>query len=43
MFLKARSMVSVRDLLRGIIVQSGNDACIALAEGLAAVRRPLRK
>ena len=34
MFLKARSRVEVRDLLRGIIVQSGNDACIALAEGL---------
>ena len=35
MFLKARSRVQVRDLLRGVIVQSGNDACIALAEGLA--------
>ena len=34
MFLKARSRVEVRDLLRGVIVQSGNDACIALAEGL---------
>lgn len=35
MFLKARSRVPVIDLLRGIIIQSGNDACIALAEGLA--------
>ena len=35
MFLNARSKVSVLDLLRGVIVQSGNDACIALAEGLA--------
>ena len=35
MFLKARSRVSVLDLLRGVIIQSGNDACIALAEGLA--------
>ena len=34
MFLSARSKVSVLDLLRGVIVQSGNDACIALAEGL---------
>ncbi|MGC6471795.1 MAG: D-alanyl-D-alanine carboxypeptidase family protein [Parvibaculales bacterium] len=34
MFLKARSMVSVEDLLRGVIIQSGNDASIALAEGL---------
>lgn len=35
MFLKARSRVPVIDLLRGIVIQSGNDACIALAEGLA--------
>ncbi len=35
MFLSARSNVSVENLLRGIIIQSGNDACIALAEGLA--------
>ena len=35
MFLNARSKVSVLDLLRGVVVQSGNDACIALAEGLA--------
>ncbi|MEC8316851.1 MAG: D-alanyl-D-alanine carboxypeptidase family protein [Pseudomonadota bacterium] len=34
MFLNARSRVSVEDLLRGVIIQSGNDACIALAEGL---------
>ncbi len=35
MFLNARSRVSVLDLLRGVIIQSGNDACIALAEGMA--------
>ena len=35
MFLKARSNVAVKDLLRGVIIQSGNDACIVLAEGLA--------
>lgn len=35
MFLRARSRVSVLDLLRGVIIQSGNDACIALAEGMA--------
>lgn len=34
MFLVARSRVSVEDLLRGVIIQSGNDACIVLAEGL---------
>ena len=27
--------ISVENLLRGIIVSSGNDACIALAEGIA--------
>lgn len=35
MFLKVKSSVRVEDLLRGIIVQSGNDACIAIAEGIA--------
>ncbi len=35
MFLKLGSSVAVKDLLRGVIVQSGNDACIVLAEGLA--------
>ncbi len=35
MFLDLNSSVSVEDLLRGIVVQSGNDACIVLAEGLA--------
>lgn len=35
MFLKLGSSVSVRDLLKGVIIQSGNDACIVLAEGLA--------
>lgn len=35
MFVKVGDMVSVRDLLQGIIVQSGNDACIAMAEHLA--------
>lgn len=35
MFLKLHSMVRVEDLLHGVITQSGNDACIVLAEGLA--------
>lgn len=35
MFVKVNSQVRVEDLLRGIIVQSGNDACIVFAEGLA--------
>lgn len=35
MFLLPNRMVSVEDLLRGAIVHSGNDASVALAEGLA--------
>ncbi|WP_298912625.1 D-alanyl-D-alanine carboxypeptidase family protein [uncultured Algimonas sp.] len=35
MFLDVNSEVPVIDLLRGVIIQSGNDACIVLAEGLA--------
>lgn len=34
MFVKVGDRVKVSDLLRGIIVQSGNDACIVVAEGL---------
>ena len=35
MFAAVQSRVSVDDLLQGVIIQSGNDACIVLAEGLA--------
>jgi len=35
MFLNYGSKVKVEDLIRGIIVQSGNDACIAIAEGIS--------
>jgi D-alanyl-D-alanine carboxypeptidase (penicillin-binding protein 5/6) len=35
MFLPPNSEVRVEDLIRGIIVQSGNDACIVVAENLA--------
>ncbi len=35
MFVEVNSEIAVEDLLRGVIVQSGNDACIVLAEGLA--------
>ncbi len=35
MFIMLNDKVSIEDLLRGIIVVSGNDACIALAEGIA--------
>jgi D-alanyl-D-alanine carboxypeptidase (penicillin-binding protein 5/6) len=35
MFIDPRMQVPVQDLLKGMIVQSGNDATIALAEGVA--------
>ncbi len=35
MFLDLGSKVSVENLLKGVIIQSGNDACIVLAEGIA--------
>jgi D-alanyl-D-alanine carboxypeptidase (penicillin-binding protein 5/6) len=35
MFAALNSKVSIDDLLHGAIIQSGNDACIALAEGMA--------
>ncbi|HTT38046.1 MAG TPA: D-alanyl-D-alanine carboxypeptidase family protein, partial [Burkholderiales bacterium] len=35
MFIESGKMVSVDELLRGMIVQSGNDATIALTEGVA--------
>jgi D-alanyl-D-alanine carboxypeptidase (penicillin-binding protein 5/6) len=35
MFVDIDSDVKVEDLLRGMIIQSGNDACIVIAEGLA--------
>jgi D-alanyl-D-alanine carboxypeptidase (penicillin-binding protein 5/6) len=35
MFLRVKSEARVEDLLRGLIIQSGNDAAIVLAEGIA--------
>jgi D-alanyl-D-alanine carboxypeptidase (penicillin-binding protein 5/6) len=35
MFVQIGTNVRVEDLVRGMIVQSGNDACIVLAEGIA--------
>lgn len=35
MFLEPRQKVRVEDLIKGIIIQSGNDACIVVAEALA--------
>lgn len=39
MFAAINSKVSVNDLLHGAIIQSGNDSCIALAEGMAGNER----
>ena len=35
MFVELGSQVKVEDLIRGVIVQSGNDACIVLAEAIS--------
>ncbi len=35
MFIMVGDEISVENLLKGIIISSGNDACIALAEGIA--------
>ncbi len=35
MFIMLNDEVTVEDLLKGIIIVSGNDACVALAEGIA--------
>ncbi len=35
MFIMIGDQISVENLLKGIIISSGNDACVALAEGIA--------
>ena len=35
MFVPLGQQVAVEDLIRGMLIQSGNDACIVLAEGIA--------
>ena len=39
MFIMVGDQVSVEDLLKGIIIASGNDACVALAEGIAGTEQ----
>src|SRR5438046_4853166 len=34
MFVELHNQIKVEDLLQGIIVQSGNDACVVVAEGM---------
>ena len=35
MFVRVDTQVPVEDLIKGMIIQSGNDACVTLAEGIA--------
>lgn len=35
MFVREGDRIRIEDLIRGVIIQSGNDACVVLAEGLA--------
>ncbi len=39
MFVPLGAQVKVEDLIRGMIIQSGNDACVVLAEGLAGSKQ----
>ena len=41
MFIMVGDEVSIEDLLKGIIIASGNDACVALAEGVAGTEEEL--
>ena len=43
MFAPLNSMVSIEDLIQGITVQSGNDACIVLAEGISGTEEAFAK
>ncbi len=43
MFVHVGDRVRVEDLLRGVIVQSGNDACIVLAEGVGGSEEAFAK
>lgn len=41
MFLNIGDQVPIEDLVRGIVIQSGNDASIVVAEGSPVARKPL--
>ncbi|WP_437344148.1 D-alanyl-D-alanine carboxypeptidase family protein [Mesorhizobium marinum] len=43
MFAKVKSEIPVEDLIKGVIVQSANDGCIVLAEGLAGTEENFAK
>ena len=42
MFVEVGERVKVEDLIRGIIIQSGNDACVTMAEAIAGLRGGVR-
>ena len=39
MFVEPESKIKIKELLKGIIVQSGNDACIVVAEGISGMKK----
>ena len=43
MFVEVGKKVKIEDLIRGVIIQSGNDATIVLAEGLAGTEKDFAK
>lgn len=43
MWVRVDTRIKVRDLLRGVIIQSGNDACIVLAENIAGSEEEFAK
>lgn len=43
MFVREGDRVTIENLLRGVIVQSGNDACIVLAEGMSGTETAFAK
>ena len=43
MFIMLNDSVTIEELLKGIIIVSGNDACVTLAEGIAGQRKILSK
>ncbi len=42
MFIEVNKFVSIDDLIHGMLVQSGNDATVALAEHIAGDRKNVR-
>jgi D-alanyl-D-alanine carboxypeptidase (penicillin-binding protein 5/6) len=43
MFIQVNTQVKIDDLIKGMIVQSGNDACVALAEAIAGSEETSRR